>query len=272
MSAGIFTTSDGCRLAYEIAGEGLPVLWQHGLGADREQPAEVFPALPGVRRITLECRGHGASELGDPERLSIPCFAMDALALLDMLEIDHAIVGGISLGAAIALRIAALYPDRVSGLILGRPAWVDTPSPPSMAPYLEVAQLLKEFGAKEGAHRFEASQIHAEVETVSVDNAKSLRWFFARPKPESTIALLSRIPTDSPGISGELLKQIATPTLIVVNAQEYVHPLAYGEKLQSLLPNAALQAITSKTVDRDRYVVEFRRALAEFLAKLEIQP
>jgi pimeloyl-ACP methyl ester carboxylesterase len=123
VNGGIFITADGCRLAYDAAGDGSPVLWQHGLGADHNQPAEVFPSLPGICRITLECRGHGASELGDPGRLSIACFVMDALALLDHLEIDQAVVGGISLGAAIALRMAALYPSRISGLILGRPAW-----------------------------------------------------------------------------------------------------------------------------------------------------
>ena len=115
MSISSFVTGDGCRLAYETAGEGSPVLWQHGLGADRKQPAEVFPSIAVVRRITLECRGHGDSSLCDPERLSIAGFAEDALALLDHLHIAKAVVGGISLGAAIALRLAAFHPDRVSG-------------------------------------------------------------------------------------------------------------------------------------------------------------
>jgi pimeloyl-ACP methyl ester carboxylesterase len=272
MSAGIFLTTDGCRLAYETTGDGLPVLWQHGLGADHQQPAEVFPPLPGICRITFECRGHGASELGDPEQLSIGSFAMDALTLLDHLEINQAIAGGISLGAAIALRLAARNPNRVCGLILGRPAWVDGPSPETMAAYLEVAQLLKEYGAKEGVRRFEMSQTLATIEAVSPDNASSLRWFFIRPNSESTIALLSRIPKDTPGISGELLKEIRVPTLIIGNTQDYVHPLAYCEKLRALLPNSKLQTITSKTIDRDKYVVEFRHALTEFLTNFESTP
>jgi hypothetical protein len=40
----------------------------------------------------------------------------EALALLDHLKIDHAVVGGISLGSAIALRLAAQDPNRVRGL------------------------------------------------------------------------------------------------------------------------------------------------------------
>jgi len=100
----------------------MPVVWQHGLGADRSQPAEVFPHSPAVGRITLECRGHGASALGDPEKLAMATFAEDVVALLDHLDIARAVVGGISLGAAVALRVAASHADRVAALILARPA------------------------------------------------------------------------------------------------------------------------------------------------------
>ena len=72
MTDATFRTEDGCLLAYEEVGEGTPVLWQHGLGADRNQPAEVFPATSGIRRITLECRGHGNSELGERNTISLP--------------------------------------------------------------------------------------------------------------------------------------------------------------------------------------------------------
>ncbi len=82
-----FLTSEGCRLTYESAGEGLPVIWQHGLGANRRQPADVFPEVRGIRRITLECRGHGDSELGDPQHLSIASFTENVTALMDHLGI-----------------------------------------------------------------------------------------------------------------------------------------------------------------------------------------
>jgi pimeloyl-ACP methyl ester carboxylesterase len=267
MSISSFVTGDGCRLAYETAGEGLPVLWQHGLGADRKQPAEVFPSIAGVRRITLECRGHGESSLCDPQRLSIAGFAEDALALLDHLHVAKAVVGGISLGAAIALRLAAFHPDRISGLILARPAWVNGPSLETMAPYLEVATLLQDFGAEQGAQRFRQSPLLRSVEAVSPDNAQSLESFFTRPDPNSTILLLSKIAQDSPDIGGAFDRVVA-PTLIVANHQDFVHPIAYARELQAALPNAELELITSKTIDRQAYVTEFKAALSAFLGKL----
>ncbi|HEX4286125.1 MAG TPA: alpha/beta hydrolase, partial [Terracidiphilus sp.] len=164
MSSGRLITEDGCSLAYEDVGAGLPAIWQHGLGADRQQSAEVFPRDVGVRYITLECRGHGKSEMGDPARLSIAQFATDLTALLDHLTIDAAVVGGISLGAAISMRLAASVPRRIKGLILARPAWVDEAAPATMHPYLVVAEMLKEYGPEEGLRRFANSETLAAVE------------------------------------------------------------------------------------------------------------
>jgi pimeloyl-ACP methyl ester carboxylesterase len=267
MTHGAFRTEDGCLLAYEDVGQGMPVLWQHGLGADRTQPAEVFPAIAGIRRLTLECRGHGDSELGDPSRLSIATFAADAIALLDHLNVHQAIVGGISLGAALSMRLAAQSSERVAGLILARPAWVVGPSP-TMAPYLEIAALLREFGAREGALRFESSACLAAVAAVSPDNAASLKSFFSQPNPANTIALLSTIPSDSPGIDAETIAGIRVPTLIIGTHQDFVHPLAYAERLQQILPHATLRVITSKSVSKEKYKLDFREALGRFLGAM----
>jgi pimeloyl-ACP methyl ester carboxylesterase len=269
MTTGAFRTQDGCLLAYEDCGEGMPLLWQHGLGADRNQPAEVFPAIEGIRRLTLECRGHGNSELGDPTRLSIATFEADALALLDHLEITQAIVGGISLGAAISMRLAALHPERVAGLILARPAWVVGPSS-TMAPYLEIAELMKKFGVTEGALHFEGSACLTAVTAVSPDNAASLKSFFTRPNHESTMALLSSIPKDSPGVDGGMIAKIAGPTLIIATDHDYVHPLAYANHLKQILPKATLQLITAKSINKDLYKLDFSETLHRFLTGMAV--
>ena len=112
---------------------GQPVLFQHGLCGDARQPAEVFPQQTGFRRITLECRGHGASEPGDHSVFSISTFADDAIAMIEQLELAPLIVGGISMGAAIALRIAVTRPDLVRGLVIARPAWSTAAAPRNMA-------------------------------------------------------------------------------------------------------------------------------------------
>ena len=268
MTEGTFTTRDGCRLTYVDTERGIPVLWQHGLGADRNQPAEVFPSIEGIRRVTLECRGHGASELGDVDALSIDQFANDALALLDHLNIARAVIGGISLGAAIALRLAALRPDRVTALVLARPAWVDEPAPEPLRIYRDVAMLIETFGLDEGRRRLDGLDRFRALEAISADSAASMRSFFSRAEPASTIALLERIPTQGPGIARADISRIAIPTLVVGHGQDPVHSLESATTLATLIPHAQLGVITSKSVDRSRYVVEFRQALDDFLRSL----
>jgi pimeloyl-ACP methyl ester carboxylesterase len=259
-----FRTGDGCRLDYVDEGHGLPVLWQHGLGATQAQPAEVFPQSSRLRRITMECRGHGGSELGAPEALSIPQFADDAVAMLDHLGVSRATVGGISLGAAIALRLAVRHPERVSGLVLARPAWISEAAPENLRIYSEVAELLAQDGPEPGLRRLESSARYRRLVRESPDNAASMRSFFAR-EPVSTVALLSRIPAQPPGVTREEISRLELPTLVVANEGDYVHSLAMAMQVAALISGARLTVIPSKNSNRDGYVEGFKAALDGFL-------
>ena len=267
MSREDFTTPDGCRLAFDIAGEGPAVLWQHGLGAPFDQPLAVFPDLP-VTRITLACRGHEDSDLGPLEDLSIATFARDALALLNHLGIESlAAAGGISLGAGISLRLAAYHPERVQRLILARPAWIDRPSMESQQGYVDAGRYLELHGATAGLALFRSSALFQSVEAASPDNAMSLLSYFVRPRPETTTALLARLPKDWPGVPLSMLGELGQSTLVIGNGEDIVHPLAFARELAELIPGARLEVIPSKTVDPAGYTSAFRAALAEFLAE-----
>jgi pimeloyl-ACP methyl ester carboxylesterase len=268
MSRGSFKTSDGCVLNYvdEGHGNGLPVLWQHGLGATQAQAAEVFPDSSGFRRITLECRGHADSELGAPEELSIQQFSEDAVRLLDHLAVTRAVVGGISLGAAIALRLGVCHPDRVSALIIARPAWLDENAPERLKIYLDVAELLTRYGAEQGLERLQAGDRYRLVMRESPDNAASMRSFFQRD-PRSTVALLSRIPAQGLGVTRDQLSRLALPTLVIANEGDYVHSIAMATEVAELIPGAKLKIIPSKNAARQAYGEAFKAALDEFLSR-----
>jgi pimeloyl-ACP methyl ester carboxylesterase len=266
MTRGSFRTRDGCLVNYVDEGEGMPVLWQHGLGATQTQVAEVFPESSRLRRITMECRGHADSELGAPEGLSIQQFADDAVVLLDHLGVSRAVVGGISLGAAIALRLAVHYPECVSGQIIARPAWICDPAPENLRIYLDVAELLAQYGSGQGLERLQATERYRLVMRESADNAASMRSFFHRENPASTVALLSRIPAQGLGVTREQMSRVAVPTLVVANEGDYVHSIAMATTVAELIPGATLKIIPSKNSNRDAYVGAFKTALDEFLS------
>jgi pimeloyl-ACP methyl ester carboxylesterase len=266
MTRGRLETRDGCRLNYVDEGSGTPVLWQHGLGATQAQAAEVFPESSQFRRITLECRGHADSELGAPEGLSIRQFADDAVVLLDHLGVRRAVAGGISLGAAMALRLAVHHPGRVSALIIARPAWISEAAPENLGIYLDVAELLARYGSEQGLEHLQATERYRLVMRESPDNAASMRSFFQRDNPASTVALLGRIPAQGPGVTREQLSRLSLPTLVIANEGDFVHSIAMATAVAELIPGAKLKIIPSKNSHREAYVEAFKAALDEFLS------
>jgi len=129
-----FVESDDIRFHYVITGsKGALVAFQHGLGGEVSQPQNILGVSKSLRTLSFDCRGHGRTEpLGPPDKLRFSVFADDLRAILDALGFDRIIVGGISMGAGVALNFAVRNPTRVTGLILSRPAWLDTAYPANL--------------------------------------------------------------------------------------------------------------------------------------------
>ena len=264
--AGQFTVPHGVALHVDDAGgTGLPVLFQHGLCGDARQTQEAFPGDPAFRRITIEMRGHGASEAGDPQRFSVAAFADDVAAFIKASGLAPVIVGGISMGAAIALRLACKRPELVKGLILARPAWVTDPAPSNMGPNGQVGDLLARLSRQEASSAFLSSPTARQLAHEAPDNLASLKGFFLREPQAVTAQLLQRIAADGPGVTEDEVRGISVPTLIIGHAQDFVHPLAHARALQSLMPSSKLVEITPKARDKNRYILDFHAALTAFL-------
>lgn len=259
---------DGLALAAHAVGEGRPVLLQHGLCGDAAQTAEVFPRDAGRQGVTLECRGHGASEAGPADALSLATFADDLAAFIEERLDPPVVVGGISMGAALALRLAVRRPDLVSGLVLARPAWVCEPAPANMVPYAVVGVLLGHFGAAEARARFERLPLARRLATDAPENLLTLRRLLDRQPQTETSALLSRIAADGPGVTKAEVAALRVPTLVIGHGQDLAHPWAHAEALARLVPGARLARVAPKAESRDRHRDEVRDALARFLQEL----
>ncbi|MCX5512595.1 alpha/beta hydrolase [Kaistia algarum] len=256
---------DDALLRVFDSGSGYPVVFQHGLGGDEAQARGNFPDGPEFRRITVECRGQGASCAGSIRPFSIAMFADDVLAAVDARGISHFVVGGISMGAAIALRVAIRHPERVAALILARPAWVQQPAPENMQAYAEVASWLRRLPPKGARAAFAASPIGERLKREAPDNLASLLGFFDRPDAKLTADLLADIAADGPGISDADIAAIAVPTLVIGHGIDIAHPLAYAQDLASRIAGATLVEITPKATDKARHTAEFRSAVQSFL-------
>lgn len=263
-----FFEHDELSFHYHEVGEGLPFFFQHGLGADVSQPFGLFRPPAGIRLIAFDCRGHGETKpVGDLAKISLASFADDLRALMDHLKLAQAIVGGISMGAAVALNFALRYPERVTGLVLSRPAWLDAPNPWNVRMFSLVARLVREHGPARGREVFLNTPEFAETARSYPDTAHSLARQFEHPRIRENLANLERIPADRPNADRREWARIQVPTLILSNRQDPVHPFEYGETLAGLIPSAEFREITSKSVSVEQHGRDVQRFLEEFLIR-----
>ena len=120
---------------------GPPVLLLHGWPYDIHSFVEVAPILAaaGFRVIAPYLRGYGTTRFlssETPRNGQQSVVAVDAIALMDALKIDKAVLGGFDWGARTADIVAALWPERcnglvsVSGYLIGNQASGKAPLPP----------------------------------------------------------------------------------------------------------------------------------------------
>lgn len=263
-------TASGTSLRLHVAetGSGPDFVFQHGLCGDAKQTAELFPDDAGYRLLTLECRGHGRSEPGPFEALSIATFADDVADMIEARADVPVVLGGISMGAAIALRLAARRPKLVRALVVVRPAWVTKAAPENMRAYGEVGELIARYPPTDARERFERSDNARWLASEGPDNLVSLRGFLSREPLRVTAALLTRIAEDGPGVTEAEVAAINVPTLTIGQGRDPLHPIGYAKALAAMIPGARFEEVAPKSDNRAAYVSDSRAALRRFLEQL----
>jgi 3-oxoadipate enol-lactonase len=110
--------TNGTNLAYDIQGEGQPLLLIAGVGYGGWFWHKIVPGLSEhFQVITFDNRGAGASDK-PAGPYTVPQLAADAAGLLQALGIQSAAVFGHSLGGFIAQELAITHPEIVAKLIL----------------------------------------------------------------------------------------------------------------------------------------------------------
>ena len=115
-------TRDGVNLAYEIYGDAPDTMlfippWS--IVHSRIYKAQLPYFSERFRCITYDGRGNGKSDRpGDVAAYSLDNYLADALAVMDALDVEQAILVGLSFGGLLASILAAHHPERVRAAIL----------------------------------------------------------------------------------------------------------------------------------------------------------
>lgn len=113
--------ANGVRIHYEVAGDGPPLVFVHGMCGRGAVWADQMDRLSGeFTCIAYDRRGHGSSSDGD-EAQSVPLHGDDFAALVKALGLPPVIYVGSSGGARIGVDVVLRYPELLAGAALSEP-------------------------------------------------------------------------------------------------------------------------------------------------------
>jgi pimeloyl-ACP methyl ester carboxylesterase len=228
---------DGKSVRLVVGGSGPPLLYLHSVGADVEW-IEAHECL--AARFTVHLPAHpGFAESTGVERIDdVFDEVLHYVDLLDRLGLDAVPVVGTSLGGWIAAEIAALYPHRVSRLVLVDAVglWLDeapiaelfsTP-PPELARLLfhdqehPIAQMMRSITSIA-----DIPQEFALAQMKALEAAARIGWnpYMHDPKLERRLV------------------RVTAPTLVLWGRQDGIVSVAHGERYRDRIRGARLEVL-----------------------------
>jgi pimeloyl-ACP methyl ester carboxylesterase len=218
------------------------VVLAHGFGGSaRNWRPQVRALVATHRAIVYDARGHARSEApAEAEAYAPEALARDLGAVLDaQAEGGRAVVGGLSLGAGVALRFALERPERLRGLVLMAP-------PPGRDPAVrggwarEFAEAIEREGLEAAGERY------AWGERSGLDPAagRLVRQGFLEHPPHALVHLLRGVLDRWPSAEelAPRLRRLALATLVVVGERDRLS-LAMAERLAQEIPDARLEVV-----------------------------
>ena len=234
---------EGHRLVYDDYGDGeRVVVLLPGLLFSRQMHGPLAETLAerGHRVICLDLLGHGDSDR-PPEMssYSMTIFGRQAIALLDHLEVEQAVLGGTSLGANASLEATAAAPDRVKGLMIEMPVLDNALLGCAIAftPLL----LGLTFGAPVARALGRAARTVPRGSWLLGDML--LDWVSQDPKPSASLLqglFFGRVAPPS-----EERRRMSHKTLVIGHGRDPIHPFSDSDMLVRELPDARLVEASS---------------------------
>lgn len=253
------------QIRYLEAGAGWPVVLIHAfpLTADMWR-AQLQGAPDGWHLIAPDVRGFGGETPPPGAPPTMDDMAGDVEALLDALEIERAVIGGLSMGAYIVFALFRRAPERFSGMVLADTrAQADTPE--GRQARRAMSELVRRDGpaavADQMMPKLLGETTHRERPEVTAEVRRLILLNTAAGIDGAIHAMMTR-PDSTPDLA-----RVSVPTLVIAGAEDVLTPVADSELLHQSIARSQLVVLQGaghlsclETPD------EFSIALGNFLA------
>lgn len=254
----------GSNIFYEVTGEGLPLIFVHGLGGTSNVwHAQRVGLTKYCKVITLDLPGSGRSAKNE-RAFTMERWADQVAALADHLHLDKFVLVGHSMSTILAQKCAAKHGQRISGLVLCGPL-TELPAAGKEA-FTKRAETVQKEGMTAIADAVLAGALTAATREANPVLAGLYREVLLANDPACYAAQCQALingsaRTDQSGIR--------CPTFILLGDQDGVTPLSMARAIAAAVANCRIKIIpaTAHLTMAERPEL-FNAALVEFLAGL----
>jgi 3-oxoadipate enol-lactonase len=232
--------SGDAEIAYEVLGEGTPVLLLHAFPAHHGLWLPAAQALINRYRVILpDLRGHGDSGVGDGPA-TVEKHTADLVRVLDDVQVGRAVIAGVSIGGYVFFEFWRRHRGRVAAVILcNTKAQADTPE--ARAGRLKSADEVVERGTEPFVESMVPRLLGKTTLHSRPDLVDGARRMMMRMSP-AAISAVQRGMAERPD-SVATLKTINVPALVLVGEEDTLSTPADAELMRGNLAGSQLKVI-----------------------------
>ncbi|MGH7710255.1 MAG: alpha/beta fold hydrolase [Gemmatimonadaceae bacterium] len=256
---------DRIKLGYDEAGRadgGPPVLFLHGFPHHRGLWSQQLAGLASrARCIALDLRGFGESSVAPP--YTMDQYADDVAAFMDRLQIERAVICGLSMGGYVAFAMWRRHWQRIHALILA-----DTRATPDSDEAREkrrtMAQLARERGSAAVADAMITGMVGKHTRESAPHVVDAVYRILTSASVAGVVGALDAM-RERPD-SAPILSSIDVLTLIVVGEDDVLTPVADAEAMHRAIYGSRLRVLArAGHVSNMERPAAFNHVVGEFL-------
>lgn len=226
--------NNGFSVAYSDSGQGKPLVLIHAFPTDQRLWQSQQPLTQHFRVITMDLPGFGRSSPTNGELITMAQYADEIKKILNKLAIEHAIIGGESMGGYVALAFLKKYPNKVDGLILSN-TQATADSPEMKIQRSATANEVLEHGTTQLIKNFMAKALSS---SATQDTRNFLQGIVAQQDPKAVVSALRGMALRED--TSTVLADTHLPVLIISGEKDTVISPRQSQKMHRLAKSSKL--------------------------------
>jgi len=226
------------KLTFEEHGAGKPIVLLHAFPLSRKmwQPQIKALTAKNCRVILPDLRGFGESH-NFSDINSMEDMAKDIAELLDVLKIERAIIGGLSMGGYVLFDLFRLFPEKFAALVLCDTNFAaDTDEKRNSR--FDLIEKIEKNGAQSLVEEMLPNLISEHTKTNNQVLMNALKKTFAEVNPKAAVAALRGMAQRKD--NSNVLDSVSLPTILIFGKEDKITNLEIAKKMHQKISNSTL--------------------------------